>query len=60
MSNLSNNFIAGDWVKGSSSISNINPSDTNDVIGEYAQASIEQLDDALNSAQMAQKKWAAT
>ena len=53
MSNLSNNFIAGDWVKGSSSISNINPSDTNDVIGEYAQASNAQLDDALNSAQIA-------
>ena len=60
MSNLSNNFIAGDWVKGSSSISNINPSDTNDVIGEYAQASNAQLDDALNSAKMAQKQWAAT
>ena len=60
MPNLSNNFIAGDWVKGSSSISNINPSNTNDVIGEYAQASIAQLDDALNSAQMAQKQWAAT
>jgi len=25
MSNLSNNFIAGDWIAGSSSISNINP-----------------------------------
>ena len=60
MSNLSNNFIAGDWVKGSSSIYNINPSDTNDVIGEYAQASNAQLDDALNSAKMAQKQWAAT
>jgi len=60
MSNLSNNFIAGDWVKGSSSISNINPSDTNDVIGEYAQASNAQLDDALNSAQIAQQQWAAT
>ena len=60
MSNLSNNFIAGDWVKGSSSISNINPSDTNDVIGEYAQANNAQLEDALNSSQIAQKQWAAT
>ena len=60
MSNLSNNFIAGDWIAGSSTISNINPSDTNDVIGEYAQASKSQLEDALNSAQIAQKKWAAT
>ena len=60
MPNLSNNFIAGDWVKGSSSISNINPSDTNDVIGEYAQANNAQLEDALNSSQIAQKQWAAT
>ncbi len=60
MSNLSNNFIAGDWIAGSSTISNINPSDTNDVIGEYAQASKSQLEDAINSAQIAQKKWAAT
>ncbi len=60
MSNLSNNFIAGDWIAGPSTISNINPSDTNDVIGEYAQASKSQLEDALNSAQIAQKKWAAT
>ena len=60
MSNLSNNFIAGDWIAGSSSISNINPSDTHDVIGEYAQASKSQLEDALNSAQIAQKQWLAT
>ena len=60
MSNLSNNFIAGDWIAGPSTISNINPSDTNDVIVEYAQASKPQLEDALNSAQIAQKKWAAT
>ena len=59
MSNLSNNYIAGDWVKGSSSISNINPSDTNDVIGDFAQANNSHLDDALNSAQIAQKQWAA-
>ena len=60
MSNLSNNFIAGDWITGPSSISNINPSDTHDVIGEYAQASKSQLKEALNSAQIAQKQWLAT
>ena len=31
------NFIAGEWVAGRQS-PNINPSDTNDVVGEYAQA----------------------
>ena len=40
MSNQSNNFIAGDWVQGTSSIANINPSDTNDIIGQFAQAGL--------------------
>ena len=40
MSNLSNNFIAGDWVARVLAQYQISiPSDTNDVIGEYAQAS---------------------
>ena len=56
MSNLSNNYIAGDWIAGPSNISNINPSDTHDVIGEYTQASKSQLEDALNAAQIAQKQ----
>ncbi len=60
MSNLTNNFIAGNWVEGSSSIANINPSDTNDTIGQYAQASISQLEDALNASKVAQQKWAMT
>jgi aldehyde dehydrogenase (NAD+) len=60
MSKLYNNFIAGDWISGTSTIPNINPSDTNDDIGQYAQASNSQLDDALSSAQFAQKKWAST
>lgn len=60
MSNQSNNFIAGDWVQGTSLIANINPSDTNDIIGQFAQASNAHLDDALNAAQIAQKEWATT
>lgn len=60
MSKTSKNYIAGDWVEGPSSIANTNPSDTNDIIGQYAQASSAQLDDALNSAQIAQRQWAAT
>ena len=60
MSNLTNNFIAGNWVEGGSSIANINPSDTNDNIGQYAQASISQLEDALNASKVAQQQWAMT
>ena len=32
------NLIGGEWVAGSKSQPNINPSDTRDVIGEYSQA----------------------
>ena len=31
------NFIAGEWVDGSSVTRDINPSNTNDLVGEYAQ-----------------------
>ena len=44
------NFIGGEWVEGGSAIQNINPSDTNDVIGEYAQATAAQLEDAIQAA----------
>ena len=60
MSNLTNNFIAGNWVEGNSSVANVNPSDTNDTIGQYAQASISQLEDALTASKIAQQKWAMT
>jgi len=51
------NFIAGEWVAGSSEIENRNPSDLSDVIGLYAQASSDQLDTALAAATEAQKIW---
>jgi len=34
------NYIAGDWVAGATAIANRNPSDVNDIIGEYALADI--------------------
>ena len=60
MSKLSRNFIAGEWSQGASTIPNINPSDTNDLIGDFAQADISQLEDAFSCAQIAQKEWAET
>ena len=54
------NYIAGEWVNGTSTIANINPSDTRDVIGQYAQASQAQLESAVNAAQQAQAGWART
>ncbi|NIF81303.1 aldehyde dehydrogenase family protein [Paraburkholderia sp. Cy-641] len=54
------NFIAGEWQSATDFIENLNPSDTHDVIGRYAQASAAQLDAALDSAREAQRVWAAT
>ena len=44
------NFIAGDWVDGPSVTRDINPSDTNDIVGEYAQADAAQTDAAIEAA----------
>jgi len=52
------NYIAGEWLAGEGTVANLNPSDTNDVIGEYAQASADQLDAALERARTAQVEWA--
>ena len=49
------NFIAGEWVDSESVIQNINPSDTNDIIGEYAQATSVQLESAIQAAIAARK-----
>ena len=52
------NFIAGKWVAGAGEIENRNPSDLSDLIGLYAQASGDQLEEALDAAQAAQSEWA--
>jgi len=52
------NYIAGEWVSGPSEIENINPSDLSEIVGIFAQASGDQLEDALNSARTAQVEWA--
>lgn len=54
------NYIAGEWVSSDDYIENRNPSDLSDVIGLYAQASAEQLDQALDAARQAQAVWGAT
>jgi aldehyde dehydrogenase (NAD+) len=58
--NRFDNFIAGEWVKGVQTRPNINPSDTNDVIGEYAQADVAQTEAAIAAAAAAAPGWAAT
>jgi aldehyde dehydrogenase (NAD+) len=55
---LHKNFIAGEWIEGTSIGLNINPSDTNDVVGEYSRADSTQTQRAIDSAFEAQKTWA--
>ena len=54
------NLIAGEWVAGASISKNINPSDTNDVVGEYARASKAQAEDAIAAAKAAFPAWSRT
>ena len=51
-------LIAGEWVESPRTRRNINPSDTRDVVGEYAQADASQARDAIAAAQAAFGAWA--
>lgn len=51
------NLIAGNWVEGEATVRNVNPSDTNDIVGEYAQASEEQVTAACAAAGEAFPHW---
>jgi acyl-CoA reductase-like NAD-dependent aldehyde dehydrogenase len=54
------NFIDGEWVEVANATPNINPSDTDDVIGEYAAASLQQVADAAAAARAAFPAWSRT
>src|SRR5271165_4594362 len=58
MSDLHQNFIAGEWITGAGVTRNINPSNTNDVVGEYAQADSAQAATAIAAAKAAATGWA--
>ena len=51
------NLINGEWINGPRSRPNINPSDTRDVIGDYAQADAAQTDTAVAAAHAAFPSW---
>ena len=54
---LHQNYIAGEWVGSDDMNANINPSDTSDVVGEYARASREQAQSAIDAAAAALPGW---
>ena len=51
------NFIRGEWISSGATIKNINPSDTNDIVGEYARAGAGEADAAIAAATAASEGW---
>ena len=54
---MNGNLIDGKWCAGTTSRQNINPSDLDDVVGEYAQADAMQANLAIKAACNAQRAW---
>lgn len=57
---MNKNLIDGEWVEGARVSRNINPSDTRDVVGEYAQADAEQARHAIAAARQAYTTWSVS
>ncbi|WP_425487014.1 aldehyde dehydrogenase family protein [Microvirga makkahensis] len=55
---MTKNYIAGEWVAASEATPNLNPSNTNDVIGEFARASAAEAERAIAAAYDAFPAWA--
>lgn len=54
---MSLNYVAGEWLAGTNAVSNVNPSNTWDVVGEYAQASATDVARAIDAASDAFRSW---
>jgi len=53
-------FIDGEWITNTETVANINPSDTDDVIGHYAQANADQVAQAIAAAERALPQWGSS
>ena len=53
MAETFDNLIAGNWLAGTGTTENRNPSELGDIIGNYAQADSEQLEEAISAARRA-------
>jgi alpha-ketoglutaric semialdehyde dehydrogenase len=54
------NYIGGEWVGGKTVTRDINPSDTKDLVGEYAQADATLTEQAIDAAREAFKTWSVS
>ncbi|MDI3330275.1 MAG: aldehyde dehydrogenase family protein [Micrococcus sp.] len=53
------NYVGGRWVRPGDYAENVNPSDLSDVIGRYAQAGADTVEEAIDAARQAWPGWAA-
>lgn len=53
-------YIAGEWQSGQRTVANINPSDISENLGDFAQASQAQVQQAIDAANAAQPEWEKT
>ncbi|EFL87837.1 aldehyde dehydrogenase family protein [Ahrensia sp. R2A130] len=60
MTDVKGMLIAGEWRSGGRSSPNVNPSDTNEIIGHYAQGDADDMRDAIEAACAAQPRWGET
>ncbi len=51
------NYIAGEWTAAADAAANVNPSNTNDILGDYALASPIDVERAINAASEAFRNW---
>ena len=54
------NLINGEWVTGADVNRNVNPSNVQDVVGEFARGTTSDVDRAIASARAAFRKWSRT
>ena len=57
---IKRNLINGEWVNTQATVSNINPSNTDDIIGEFASANRNDADAAIDAAHQAFPAWRDT
>lgn len=57
MSSIHRNLIGGEWLGAAEVTLNINPSDTNDIVGEYSRANANQVVSAVSAAADAFPRW---
>jgi alpha-ketoglutaric semialdehyde dehydrogenase len=59
MPDLFKNYINGEWVSGSKTFENRNPANTDELVGNFAKGTAQDIDDAASAAAAALPAWSA-